>query len=117
MPLQTFPNIGPSYSVHKIPHFKTNIITYETGVEQRISRWATDRKRFKIHFDAIIKASADTILNFFIARKGAFEAFLWTNPEDSVQYTVRFDMDLMDLDIFTYKLYKIGEIELLEVVS
>ena len=105
----------PSYGIKKIPLFQTEIIDYGGATEQRIARWAGVRHRFKISFNGLTKDEADALYDFYIARKGAFEPFRWTNPEDNTQYIVRFEKDIINHDAFTLRLYRFGEIELLEV--
>lgn len=107
--------LRPNYGIEKEPVFSTEIIEYGGAIEQRIAHWAGARHRFRISFNNITKDEADALYNFFIARQGAAEPFRWTNPEDSTEYIVRFAIDRIKHNAFTLRLYRFGEIELVEV--
>lgn len=115
MALPQFPTTLPNYRRVKTPMARTEIIDYGTGVEQRIARWDIVFHRFKLSFETLSKTEADLLYDFFVARQGAFDAFEWTNFDDSTTYVVRFSADLLDHDYFTYQLYTLGEIDLQEV--
>ena len=108
-------HLRPNYGIEKDPEFSTQIIEYGGAVEQRIVRWADARHHFRISFNNITKDEADALYNFFLARQGAAEPFVWTNPEDNTQYIVRFAIDRIKHNAFTLRLYRFGEIELVEV--
>ncbi|MHC4276957.1 MAG: DUF2460 domain-containing protein [Planctomycetota bacterium] len=107
--------LRPNYGVEKEPVFNTEIIEYGGATEQRIVRWKGARHRFRISFNNITKDEADALYDFFIERQGAAEPFIWTNPEDNTQYIVRFAIDRIKHNAFTLRLYRFGEIELVEV--
>jgi hypothetical protein len=110
--MATFPDINPDYGLKIIPMFDTSIISLGGRKEQRIAHDSTVRYKFELSFSAIDPTDKNTIRDFFIARKGSFESFDWTTV-----YTVRFDMDLVNLDYFTYHLYHIEKVTLIEVVA
>lgn len=96
--------------------FKTLVSKYESGAEQRRAKWAYPLRSFVLQFEmSDWETEAEEILNFFIARKGSFEAFQWDNPNDGATYTVRFLEDFLNLARFAYKLYSLGEIRFVEV--
>ncbi len=115
MALPQFPTTLPNYRRVKIPLAHTEIIDYGSGIEQRIARWSGTLHKFKLLFKTLEKTEADLLYDFFIARQGAFGAFEWTNFDDSITYVVRFRQDLLNHDYFTYQLYDLGEIDLVEV--
>lgn len=96
MPLQTFTE-NPSYVYALAPEYRTDVNEFENAEEERINRWTTPKRRWDLEFRMLTKTRMETIRDFFIARKGRFEAFYWTCKIDGVQYIVRFDDD--DLDI------------------
>jgi hypothetical protein len=112
-----FPSTNPWYTITKIPLFVTNVIGYGNKVEQRIACNSGVRWSFKLRWKILVKADADAIRDFFIARKGAFESFDWLNPEDGITYKVRFFMDLINFDNFNYLLYEVQETEFIEVTA
>ncbi len=82
--MAVWPDIqNPSFPILKIPEFSTNIISYGNSVEQRIAQWAGVRHQFRLSFQTLSQADADTIRKFFILRKGAYESFYWPNPEEA----------------------------------
>lgn len=115
MPL--FPDVIPNYGIKKIPLFNTEIISYGGGTEQRIKRWSTARHRFEITFNIILKEDADTLYEFYVLMGGSFQSFTWTNPEDGLDYLVRFASDDLTHEAFSYLVYNIGNITLIEVDS
>lgn len=110
-----FPSINPHYSMFRIPQFRTHVIGYGGKVEQRIALDNSPRWSFKIRWKILNETKAGRVLDFFLAMRGAFEAFYWDNPENNLTYLVRFKDDDVGLEYFTYKLYQLKEIELLEV--
>jgi len=50
-----------------------------------------------------------------VARRGAYEAFLWTNPIDGRTYTVRFEQDILSRTVMWKVLFEYG-LSLIEVV-
>ena len=112
-----FPSINPHYSLFKIPSFNTHIINYGNNVEQRISRDDEVKYRFKIRWKILSQINANRLLNFFITMRGSYEAFYWDCPEDNVTYLLRFGTDMMNFDYFTYQLYTLREVELVQVAG
>ncbi len=114
MPL--FPaDTTPNYGIKKIPMFNTEVISYGGGTEQRIKRWPNARHRFKIQFNIIIKEEADRLYAFYVDMGGAFQSFEWTNPEDGLTYRLRFEQDSLDHEAFSYLVFNVGELALIEV--
>lgn len=64
--------------------------TFDDQSEQR--RLTTSKRLigFKISSPALIKSQYDNRRDFYEARKGGFQTFLFTSPFDSIQYTVKF---------------------------
>jgi len=54
------------------------------------------------------------VRDFFKARFGAFMSFTWTNPNDSVEYPVRFVEDSFQFSLKAYGVYDF-ECEFIEV--
>lgn len=106
-----------AYNVYtERPQFRTLISKFESGYEQRRAKWTYPQRTFVLQFEmSDWQTEAEQILNFFIARKGSFEAFEWDNPNDNITYRVRFAEDFIDLARFAYQLYSLGEVRFVEV--
>lgn len=115
--MAAFPNITASYPLIKIAMFDTTIIQFGDQSEQRISNIGSARYRFTLKYRSLSSANHLTILNFFIARKGAFESFTWTDPNDSTVYTVRFDSDDQRLENFVVALFRFNTIKFIQVAA
>lgn len=113
--MENFSPRNPSYSLIKIPMFQTNIISYGNKIEQRLAKNSIVQWKLQLNFKVLTREQSNYIVNFFIARKGKFDAFKWTNPEDSVEYTVRFEEDMMNIEYFSYLLYTLNQVNLIEV--
>lgn len=81
MPIQTFsPPIQPSFGGQQTPEMAVLVADFGDGYGQRAPDGINSIKRvFTFEWAVLLNDEADTIENFFLARKGA-EAFLWTPP-------------------------------------
>jgi phage-related protein len=110
-----FLSIDPWYSVIKIPMFSTIVINFGNRVEQRIAQNDSPQYKFQLKWGALSPVNANRILEFFVARRGSFEAFYWTNPVDTTSYLVRFLEDELNAEYFAFQLYRFNRVEFLEV--
>ena len=87
--------------------FNTDVDKTYSGGEQRKNLWTVPRRKWVLEF-AKNETNTNAIIDFFIARKGKFEAFSWvwasthsTTGEDlggdGNTYTVRFDTDNLNI--------------------
>ena len=85
---------GLEWGAKKTPVFTTNIQKALTKAETRISYHDTPMYRWKIPLEFLRddpdsqspvgdEAEYKTLINFFLARKGAFESFLYKDPSDN----------------------------------
>lgn len=72
------------------------------------------RRRWRLRFRKD-QVDADAIWSFYVARRGSFEAFRWTNPVDNETYTVRFADDQLDRTALWRVLFEFG-LEFIEVL-
>lgn len=114
--MAAFPDINPSFSVIESVSFNTQIINYGNKIEQRVAINSLSQTTYTVHWRVLTSANKQLIQDFFIARKGAFEAFTWTNLLTDVVYNVRFKADIMSAEYFNYLLWSINEVAFLEVV-
>lgn len=90
MTMQTF-NLTPLHSWEAATSHRVNVTSFESGAEQRAYMGPVPRQ-WVLSF-----AGTVTFMNqlraFYDARKGPFEAFLWTPPGAVSPLTVRFSED------------------------
>lgn len=105
----------PDYSFATTGSFVTLISKAEGGKERRRSKRSTLKREWKLTFPLLTVSECGSIWDFYLARKGAFEAFTWTDPVTSTQHTVRFKDDDLTKDYFEYNYYKLS-LEFVEVI-
>lgn len=93
MSSEPFPNdlIGYGYTV--APIYRTDIVQTWGGHEQRNQSWSQPLRRWGIAVVAMDDTERAALISFFLARAGAFDTFIWTDPVDGTSYTVRFEQD------------------------
>lgn len=97
--------IAPDFVYEEEIKYNTQISKFENGTEQRRALWSTPLRKFKLEFNNHVKADKDTIVALYNAKLGAYDTFLWTNPNDSVQYTVRFEEDSLAIKLKAFEVY------------
>ena len=95
----------PDYTLESTFEYSTLITKFENGVEQRRPRRANTLTGFKLNYKNRPLADLTTIQALFASQQGAFAAFTWTNPEDSVNYNVRFKQDTLTKQLKFYGLW------------
>jgi len=78
---------GLEFSIHKVPMFKTNIKEAASGAETRNSLSEYPRWRFEMSYEFLedstgAESSLKTILGFFLQRHGAYDSWLFKDPDD-----------------------------------
>jgi len=104
----------PDFTVDESVAFKTIVSEFENGAEQRRRKWATPQRRWSLRFKSKTQAELNAVKSFFLAKYGALIAFTWTNPNDGVEYTVRFVDDSFKFTLKDYQIYDF-EFDLIEV--
>jgi hypothetical protein len=67
--------------------FKTLVSTFdELGEEKRRQKWLYPKRDIRLQYEWISKASAETLWEFYLARKGAYEGFNFFLPEPKAEY-------------------------------
>lgn len=99
--------------------YKTLITEFESGKEQRRSK-GQPRRIFRLQFEEVTMTSsgAQDIWDFYVARKGRYESFLWDYEKadgTTEEVEVRFDIDTFERDTFMTILYEFG-LPLIEVI-
>ena len=107
-------NFKPDFVIEETVEYKTLISEFESGVEQRRRKWENPIRKWTLRFRTRTLSEMNAVKDFFISRYGAFGSFTWTNPNDSVEYSVRFVDDSFKFDMKSYQLYDF-ELNLREV--
>lgn len=95
----------PNSAMDEEPIFDTIISEFESGVEQRRSRRSSSLRRWRLIYTNRDSTTMETVRDFFLARLGAYDDFTWTNPNDDVEYTVRFEEDSLNIRRRRYNLW------------
>jgi uncharacterized protein (TIGR02217 family) len=64
------------------PERATDIVTLQSGREERNQRWAQSRRRYNAGYGIKSRADMQTVLAFFEERRGRFHSFLWRDGLD-----------------------------------
>jgi phage-related protein len=80
----------PSYPVPE--GYDDSVITspFEGGYVQTRALCSRIKKFWQINYNYLSATNKDSLVTFFGTTNGAADSFTWTNPLDSVSYTVRF---------------------------
>lgn len=71
----------PFYPVIIEPEWKTNISTFDSGKEQRRQKWDFPKYNVELRYDVLSSADIQSLWDFYMARKGAYEAFYFYDLE------------------------------------
>lgn len=116
MALETFALLT-DYGLQRVTGFRTLIKDCGQGNEQRIAKNPTARHKFRLVFNERLTSAMQTgLYQFYLARKGAFEAFQVVDPVDSTVRVVRFEEDELSEEMF-YRMLENSEISVIEVAS
>lgn len=82
-----FPTLrGLGWSRRKTPEFKTSIQQSVSGRESHTSYRLYPMYRFRLKYDVLrfsVNSELQQIMGLFLAMRGAFDSFLFTDPDDS----------------------------------
>lgn len=84
-----FPTIrSQGWSVFKTPNFKTFTQLSTSGKEVRAALWANPTWDFRLTWEVLKDGNGppsdiDTFMNWFLARRGSFDSFLFSDPTDN----------------------------------
>jgi len=107
-------NYTPDFTVDEAVQYKTLVSEFENGVEQRRRKWANPLRKWTLRFRHRTLSEMNDIRDFFMGKYGALTSFTWTNPNDSVEYTVRFVEDSFKFVLRAYQIYDF-ELDFIEV--
>ena len=95
----------PDFAFPKRTKYVTFVSEFENGSEQRRSRRENALKEWTLRYRNQSQDVVDDIQDLFDTKKGSFATFSWLNPNDSVEYTVRFKEDVFEPTLIAYGLY------------
>jgi phage-related protein len=107
--------LTPDYPVVRNIEYKTLVTTFESGFEQRRAKRANPIRKWTLEFTNRTITEFETVQTLFATVKGQATSFLWTDPDDSVQYTVRFGTDAIERTKESYGLINF-RVELVQVL-
>jgi uncharacterized protein (TIGR02217 family) len=92
--------INISYGSRGGPGFKTNVVTTDSGAEQRVARWTSARRQFNAAYGVKSYADLVALSDFYIARLGVTRGFRY---KDWLDFTTAVDRrsapSLLDVSI------------------
>lgn len=104
----------PAHAEHqRTDQFSTLITPPESGAEARRAQWNVSRRKWALTFEKDPQV-LERLMTFFEARRGAYEAFWWYDPEGAKR-RVRFASDQLQADI-SYGGYGKVKTSLIEVI-
>ncbi len=104
----------PDFVVDENVQYKTIVSEFENGTEQRRRKWSTPLRKWSLKFHNKTQSELNAIKSFFTSKYGAYASFTWTNPNDGVEYVVRFVEDSFKFALKAYQMYDV-EFDLTEV--
>jgi len=104
----------PDFLIDEAVEYKTLVSEFENGAEQRRRKWQNPLSKWTLRFNNRTLSEMQAVRNFFKSKFGALMSFTWTNPNDAVEYTVRFVEDSFQFSRKAYGVYDF-EFEFIEV--
>ena len=104
----------PDFVLDETVSFKTIVSEFENGTEQRRRKWANPLRKWSLKFHNKTQSELNAIKSFFTSKYGASNQFTWTNPNDAVEYVVRFSEDNFKYALKSFGVYDV-EFDLTEV--
>jgi uncharacterized protein (TIGR02217 family) len=82
-----FPSLpGLAWSVTRRPLWQTRVQTSVSGRETRTADWSAPRWQWELAYELLRDDASDelrSLLGFFLLRQGAFDSFLFRDPDDN----------------------------------
>jgi phage-related protein len=101
-------SLAPDFTLPLTTEYKTLVSEFENGAEQRRQKRTNAIRKWKLVYRNKSGTDKGTLQTLFDAKKGRATSWLWTNPLDSTQYTVRFDSDQLEVVLKAYDIYDIA---------
>jgi hypothetical protein len=120
---ETFPNFPTrSITIKRKALFSTKIQTANSGRELRTSWQSRPKYEFQVTFEGLVtgvdgKTQPQTLSDFYVRMRGAWETFRFIDPLDGQTRTCRFADDGLELERFSMSHWKTSGIKIIEVFS
>lgn len=88
---------------------------FENGVEQRRLKATQPKRTWSLLFSNRTNAEMAEVRDFFVSKLGILTSFTWTNPNDSVEYTVRFKDSSFNFERAGYDIFNFS-VDFIEVL-
>lgn len=106
-------------AVTRRPEFRTLVKQAASGREYRAALRPAPIWRYTIQFE-VLRAGAEAelqgVIDFFVARQGAYDSFLFTPPGEAAALSVRFAQDYQDFERFAADLWSARKVELVSLL-
>ena len=77
-------DIAPSYPLKEVENWRVLTMESESGVEQRVSRWAYPKREWELKWVGAVRATeTDPIRSFLNRMRGPTHSFLWREPHET----------------------------------
>ncbi len=76
--------LEPEFGLTESITFKTLITAMESGVERRRAKWTYGLRNYRMKLFAYTQSSMNTLWDFYIARKGAYDTFIVKIPTEYI---------------------------------
>lgn len=116
--MPVFP-VLPLARLTRTAQFATDVIRYGNGKEQRIRRDPLPRWHFEFDLRIVPDSEKQQLENLFLACQGRVLPLDFVDPDPhsvtcGTSYTVRFAQDQISFDYFSYRLWNLSRLTLIE---
>lgn len=80
-------------------------VEFEGNYAQTRPKYTRSMEKFSLHFRPITEADKTTLKTFFNTNSG--NSFTWTNPTNTIEYTIRFSEDTLRFKYILSERYEI----------
>lgn len=116
--MAVYPSVNILEPMEETIEFDTKITTTKSGIEYRRSMRARPIYSVSVRHDKLTDATIDTLYNFYVARKGAYDPFMFLYPSSLVRekyylgigngVTTTFKAPFKYNETTTFSLYKVS---------
>jgi len=113
-PTNPKPVPNPSLTFREQVTFATLITSFETGAEQRRSKWFEPRWRFNLRYEFLKESEMKEFKEHFLAQRGQLNDFKFIHPVTLEQFRCRYFEDNFEIELIREDIYNL-EMVLIEV--
>jgi hypothetical protein len=86
--VEVFPVTPRPSTIIKVPQFSTLVVNYGNKIEQRVQLNSMEIYSFELQYTTKEVGSLDVFVNFFLKRKGSYEAFYFQNTAEAYRTVI-----------------------------